>query len=212
MPNIFVKPHATFDKERGGTVGHEVPRISDRGFESDGFELCVGQGVHLSGGHVRLEHQAFYTLRLFNHRSTRCNASVLIDGKEVGVWRIEPHSIIELERPVGDVGRFTFYRLGSAGAAAAGLVASEQTGLITVVFIPERTVSCNEGSPMFSRRHGDARGGTGLSGLSGQRYVSAERIDLDLGSSVTIYARLIAHELSARSLSSLGSVVPSPLP
>ena len=212
MPNFFIKPNSTPENEKGSTVGHAVPRISDRGFESDGFELCVPQGVHLTSGHVRLEHQAFYTLRLSNLRSTRCNAKVMIDGKEIGVWRIESQSKIELERPVGDVGRFTFYRLNSAGAAAAGLSATEQMGLVTVVFIPERTASSYDDVPMFSRRQGDARGGTGLSGLSGQKFTPAESIDLDHASAVTIYARLVAHDSSARPLSPLSPVVPSPLP
>jgi hypothetical protein len=192
------------------TVGREVQRICDRGLQSAGFELCIPQGHHLSSGHIRLEHQVFYTIRLSNHHNRRCDVRLSIDGKEVGNWRIPANSTIELERPVNDTGRFTFYRLGSEGALAAGLSESEAIGLISAIFIPELIKKTNSVEIIFSKRTHDARGGTGLSGMSGQKYGIAESILPDIENTTTIYVRLVAHDRSAHPLKSTKEITPPP--
>ena len=207
---IFSKFFGIAAREPESTEGREVVRITNHGFKSGGYELCVPQGHHLESGHVRLEHRAFYTVRLSNSHSTRCDVRLSIDGKEIGTWRVPAKGVIELERPVNDTGRFTFYRLGSAGATAAGLTSTDQMGLLTATFTPEMVFEDPE--IRFSRRQGDVRGGTGLSGLSGQKFVNVESIRHDIRAAITIHARLVAHDHSARPLQSLGHGVPSPLP
>jgi hypothetical protein len=208
--NIFSKFFGVTAREPEFTIGREVDRITTHGFKSVGFELCVPQGHHLESGHVRLEHRAFYTVRLSNSHSSRCDVTLNIDGKEIGTWRVPAKGVIELERPVNDTGRFTFYRLGSAGATAAGLTSTDQMGLVTATFTPEMVFK--EPEIRYSQRRLDERGGTGLSGLSGQKFVNVESIRHDIRAAITIHARLVAHDHSARPLQSVGHGVPPPLP
>ena len=48
-----------------------------------------------------MRHGSSYKLKLYNDRSTKCDAEVWIDGEKVGVWRIEAYGSTTIERPVG---------------------------------------------------------------------------------------------------------------
>ncbi len=207
----FLKNILQFSNERenSDTEGKEVGRINNTGTVLGDFEICIPQGTHLPSGHVRLPHRAYYTIRLTSRLSRRTDAILRIDGKEVGTWRVQSNSSIELERPVNDTGRFTFYRLGSTGASAIGLEGTDDLGLVSATFIPEVAL---EPRVMFSNRVVDKRGGTGLSGASGQRFVGVESIQRDMAIAKTIIIRLIANDTRARPLIPISSKVPSPLP
>ena len=212
--------------------GIEVARVSKHGFQSEYFELCIPQGRHLPSGHIALPNGAFYTIQLSNTNTLSCNATVEIDGKLIGTWRIPADSTIELERPIHDTGRFTFYKLGTGGGIAAGLTETEKLGLISVTFTPELRVQNhqsnirrstlrsnqysdhekNETNVKFSRHRSFERGGTGISGSSQQEFSEAEFINLDTKSSITIHARLVAYDSSPRPLRSINQDIPPPLP
>jgi hypothetical protein len=145
------------------------------------FALEVPQGRFLDGGYVELQHATVYTLRLHNAGTRRADASVSVDGTRIGTFRIPPQGVIEMEHPVHDTGRFTFYQLGSAESAAAEIKRNTEAGLITVVFTPERPRATLASQSLLEASLGVSEmidshgaGGTGLSGQSFQEYQSAE--------------------------------------
>jgi hypothetical protein len=172
-------------------------------FKLANFSLSIPQGHHETSGHVRLGHGTQYSLQLRNDDNRPCDALVKIDGKEVGCWRIPAGSEIELERPVSDSGRFTFYRLGSPEADLADLVEGFELGLVAVTFMPKlEFVTCVRFSP--------CRGGTGLSGESTQQLSTVSALNYDRGAFVTIFARLYC---DVRPLRGVGwASAPPPLP
>jgi hypothetical protein len=105
------------------------------------FSLLVPEGRERDSGHVEIPHGQVYTLRIGNHLGRRCDAEVTVDGKPIGGFRVESFQTITLERPGHDTGRFTFYKAGTSEAQAAGesKVASDDRGLVQVVFRPEKT-------------------------------------------------------------------------
>lgn len=196
----------------------EGPKISSEGRRLESYELCIPQGVYINTGHVRLEHNIHYSLILRNFANTSCDADVSIDGVSVGVWRIPNSSTIEIERPIDDTGRFTFYALESHQATKIGLSSDDKLGLITVVFIPEKvyssSVNYSERSEVLysSRDNSDERGGTGLAGESLQRFGTADSIERDTANAVTIHLRLVCGDNGPRSLRKRNTDVPSFLP
>lgn len=103
------------------------------------YEVCLNSGVEDACGYVYMRHGATYRLHLHNRDTCRVDAKVTIDGKLVGVFRIDQFSQIVLERPINDNGKFTFFRKDSKeGKAAGGGVSRDDSGLIEVTFMPER--------------------------------------------------------------------------
>lgn len=198
----------------GDEIGSPLPvtrRVSETGISSGPYELCIPQGVSQSTGHVLINHRQQYSVLLQNRSTLRCDARVVIDGKEVGCWRIGARGKIEVERPVNDTGRFTFYMLGSKEARQIGLSASDAVGLVTVTFMPElppRQVHTPPSGVQFSTR----RGGTGLSGESAQAFSTVAALNYDHEHFVTINARLYCDDGAPRPLKATSGIVPSPLP
>lgn len=145
----------------------------------------------LDNGLVLVKHLQQYKLRLSNFNpKLNCDASVEIDGKFVGRFRIKPYSSITIERPSNDTGKFTFYRHGTREAKMAGLVGEPIEGNITVTFYQE----FREAPMRLYRVKDDVSGGTGLSGVSDDRYEEAEKIPIRPDSEVVIKTRLICHD------------------
>lgn len=172
------------------------------------FEAVIPQGVPRRSGRVELAHGATYSIRLSNASPRRCDARVEIDGHLVGVWRVPPRSVIEVERPVNDTGRFTFYRLDSLEARQLGLQDHEALGLITVMFFPELCPAPAVRGIDPDVRPSVRRGGTGLSGFSGQAFVAVEPIQHDLVSACVTHLRLTAQDATIRPLRCLSGVPP----
>ena len=159
----------------------------------ENFGLKVIGGQELPSGLVIMEHKQVYSLRLSNFNETlKCDAIIHVDGKDVGRFRIEPFSIINIKRPVKDDGMFTFYRHGTDEANSVGLVGKDSEGEIRVEFLPELNVESPAIQFIESRPLSPfCSGGTGISGVSGQKFINAERIDVDVSKAVTIVARLV---------------------
>jgi len=104
------------------------------------MSVKVVGGSEKTSGYVEMAHGQQYSLSLRNDRNVRTDAEVTIDGKKLGVFRINANETIRLDRPLDDDGRFTFYRLGSCEAQQADLdeVSQDNLGLIKVVFRPEK--------------------------------------------------------------------------
>jgi hypothetical protein len=85
-------------------------------------------------------HGTQYRIVLGNHSDLRCDAQVLVDGKDIGTFRLDAHHSWELERPGHDRGMFTFFKARSAESVAAGEanISVINRGLLTVTFMPER--------------------------------------------------------------------------
>lgn len=142
------------------------------------FSVLIPEGREHGSGHVALPHNTQYVIRLGNHSSPRCDATVEVDGKEVGSFRINGYGNLVLERSVNDTGRFTFFRADSTEGASAGAgeITADLRGLIKVTFRPERYANpvprvggmhlCNAGG---TPRMGGA-GGQSVGGWSTQQY------------------------------------------
>lgn len=154
--------------------------------------------------YVNLRHGQTYKLFLGNMNSKRCNAEVTVDGKHIGTWRLGAFGSATLERPADDIGLFTFYRLGTTDASIVQVQDNDKTGLIQVVFTPEKPV-LRDGSPLSRDINGQQvsyrgvtrgahAGGTGLSGQSNQQFGTAGHIPLDYTGQVTLSLRLMEFE------------------
>ena len=109
--------------------------------QANSYSVRVIGGLEVAGGYVEMSHGQTYSLQLRNSRNTRCDASVYLDSKHVGTWRIPSHTSINIERPAHDKGKFTFYKAGTSEARQAQLnESSDDLGLVRVVFTPEYEV------------------------------------------------------------------------
>jgi len=193
------------------------------------FSLLIPEGVERDSGHVNMVHGKQYTLRLGNNdHSRRADATVTVDGKVVGCFRLERGATWTIERPSHDTGRFTFYRSDSSEAATAGVagISKDAMGLVEVVFRPERIyvppvrpignivrgMSCfpettTRGDfgtvPMSFASAAPAAaspGMTGLSGVSDQHFTEVAALDYDPAGETTITVRLVGIDGGPREL------------
>jgi len=93
-----------------------------------------------TSGYVELNHGETYSINIKNSRSVRCEAVITIDGKDMGTLLLKPYERVNLERPINEAKKFTFYRINSQEAADSGLnkVDNDELGLISVEFKPEK--------------------------------------------------------------------------
>lgn len=154
------------------------------------YTLRIKGASESEEGYVYLAHGTQYTLVAENVSSLRCNVELKIDGNMVGAWRIPARGKIELERPVNDPGRFTFFETGSREAKIAGLSSSDESGVIEARFIPEVENDADLSSAALYS--GSRAGGTGLTGHSEQEFGEAEEMELDLQKAKRIWLRLVS--------------------
>lgn len=169
------------------------------------FGLKVINGDELDNGLVLIKHMQQYKLRLTNfHTELSCDASLEIDGKFVGRFRIKPYSSILIDRPTNDRGIFTFFKKDSFEAKSAGLTGQSNEGVISVTFyqeIPDKTyVIVGDGVAMkvplgklSNTSNNLVSGGTGLSGISQTNFSTAKSINIG-EKSESIVTRLVCHD------------------
>jgi hypothetical protein len=179
------------------------------------FEVVIPEGDETEVGYVCLKHGTQYSIKLRNHSERLlCNATVEIDGRSVGTWRVDQGDTITIERPVHDSGRFTFYQEGTPEATKANIRLTDELGLISVLFRPEKrkdvpSIQCMAAPRQYmAAPRPYAAGGTGLSGKSAQQFDEAEEIEIDDETSVTIHLRLVAIQNEPRPLFARESHVP----
>ena len=198
------------------------------------YSVQIPEGTEKDSGYVGMEHGKQYTIRIGNQCHRQCDAEVSIDGKQIGVFRLQGYQTMILERSPEDDGRFTFYSSGTSDAEKAGeaSVSNEEKGLVKVRFVPEKprqqpvlrsrgfgqgitTQSMGGGMPAFPGAEMKTSGGiTGLSGSSAQRFVDVGPIDRDEFAAVTITLRLVTANTGPRPLMasrSVGNAVPPPV-
>jgi hypothetical protein len=99
----------------------------------DAEDFCVRGAKYAS-----LPEKSEYKLKLVNKGDTRADADVMLDGKEVGRWRVNAYSSIIVERPTNQQRKFVFVSEVSPIARRTGTVAGlNENGLVKVVFTPE---------------------------------------------------------------------------
>ena len=104
-----------------------------------GYSVRISPGQEKQDGYVEMQHGQQYTIYMHNYHDTRCDAEVVVDGKNIGTFRIDAQSSIHLERPEDDEGRFTFYKEGTSEARCAQIVSwKSDNGLVSVMFKPEK--------------------------------------------------------------------------
>src|SRR4051812_44478112 len=106
----------------------------------NGYTVHVTGGKEQPTGHVVMKHAQKYSIALHNSHTTKCDATITIDGKEVGTFRLNAYGSATIERPVNDDGHFTFYKKGTRDSAESKLshISKKQLGLVSVTFKPEK--------------------------------------------------------------------------
>jgi hypothetical protein len=189
------------------------------------FGVQINEGVE-KDGYVEVPHGTQYTLTLINQKAQRCDATVVIDGKQQGTYRLNGNSQVRLERSAFDSGRFTFYQAGTSEATSSELdkVSRDNLGLVQVTFVAEKQWTLPPVRPNFiyeptkrviTYRTTRTGGGTGLSGSSNQGFTSAGGMTYDESTRTTISLRLISSSAvqpqTPRPLQSHTNSVPPPV-
>jgi hypothetical protein len=188
---------------------HEINPASPL-MKTNEYEVIIPEGKDLGNGYVEMIHLRQYSLLLKNHRHVRCDAAVVIDGINVGTWRINSCGEIRIERPVHDNGHFTFFEVGTPEARAAAIGKDDKNGLISVTFTPEVELEGLQAAPLLDEA-GHRAGATGLTGQSKQRFVDAELIEHDSAREFTIHIRLVSARPDIRPLAPRSTPVPPPV-
>jgi hypothetical protein len=91
------------------------------------------------GNYVPLRHKTEYKIKLSNSRQTKCDATVYVDGEDIGTWRVTPFNTITLERTSDVKRKFTYVDEESKEAVLSGMQTGHRdNGLIRIVFKPEK--------------------------------------------------------------------------
>lgn len=155
-----------------------------------------------------LKHNSEYKVFIHNHHPThKCTADVTIDGKSVGLFRINQASSITLERPSDRARKFVFYKCGTVEAKQAAICENNPyLGDVVVKITKEKKVpvqpvlfSCYQSDGYDEVDGGceqsDSCGGTGLGEASSQRFVTVQPLNMETES---IYLRcLLVHDSSS---------------
>jgi len=133
-------------------------------------------------GAYELAHATLYKIRMVNHHPRlRCDATVQIDGREIGTYRINPSSMFTLERTSEVKKRLTFYKVDSQQGKEAALDKDNPAlGKVKIIFAQERKLVIEEVDGCETDRvpEGTPRGGTGLSQVSTQSFVTVPGIPI----------------------------------
>ncbi len=154
-------------------------------------------------GVYELAHATLYKVRMINHHSRlRCDATVLIDGKNIGSYRISPSSMFTLERTAEVKKRLTFYKVDSDQGREAGLNGNNpDLGEVKIIFAQEKSFTNREltfdevdSSDYICKGVSldTPKGGTGLSQASTQRF--REVPDLPISEKFTMTLTLTLKE------------------
>jgi hypothetical protein len=111
--------------------------------ELNGFRLTVPESINESSdGYIDMEHNKVFSIRLYNRHMNNgtakpCDATVFVNGIDVGTFRVQHGQYLIVERPINDTGRFTAIKAGTSEAVSAGIdEKDENVGLIKVIFRP----------------------------------------------------------------------------
>lgn len=174
---------------------------------SNGYSLHVEGGETKPRRYIVMRHGQQYKVVMGNQNSTKCQATLKIDGINMGTFLINPHQTISIERPLHRHKLFTFYETNKSYPSSfqTGIIpGNRNNGVIEVTFIPENKIkyqtildsdpykSCFCKSNTFlGMRDSYMEGGTGLSGHSTQSFDKTDSLYLDYNKQVTLTVRLV---------------------
>lgn len=98
--------------------------------------------------YVMMPNRTRYKLRLENSTNMKTDALILLDGERIGVWRIDPNSTIFIDRPANNNKKFIFVKELHPDLKLNPHKESMYTGLLKVIFYPERPTTTKWISPM----------------------------------------------------------------
>jgi hypothetical protein len=189
------------------------------------YSVAIPQGTETGNGYVEMAHGSQYNLLLSNHSGRKTDAEVYVDGKSVGVFRLDPYQSWSIERPVNEKKLFTFFNDGSAEfyQSDLGNVSKNDLGLITVIFKPEKRVqptykyrgpSGQSINTMYSCSTSEySSGGTGLTGRSNQEFREVKNLEYSNDEFLSINLRLVSRNRNTVSpLKALTRSTPIPKP
>lgn len=176
------------------------PRDNDDSFTIKIEGSTFGNEYHkfTKDGHTyyALPHNSSYKVRMTNNTDRRANATLKIDGENMGTWRLDAYSDVTVERPSHNNRKFTFVRETSWQAKMGGVAKGvSENGLVEVTFIPEIKSSFFDDSdsimfdaaPRFNSGRAFGRSfaesdmmSNGLSGLRQQSYSSTNQMNESL--------------------------------
>lgn len=105
--------------------------------------LITGDHIPIqhSNGVFEIEHNTEYGVAIFNHHPKKCaDATVFIDGKSIGYFRVNAGSKIIIERPSDSekARKLTFYDVNSQeGGEGAVSISNPSLGILKVVIATE---------------------------------------------------------------------------
>lgn len=156
-----------------------------------------GNVIHCDDGHTfALRHCQEYTIEIHNLGKTKINASIEIDTKQIGTFRVNEKSFSAIERPVAKHGKLTFYETDSSEGRMAS-IDRRQAGSIVVTIHPEVVVRQQPKVQYYSygrdctdglEEDGLSGGGTGLGAYSNQQFRPLTPMQTDKENSTTIIA------------------------
>lgn len=110
----------------------------------NGFGLGIAAGVPVKkilrqgATYFSMPDLTEYKLLLSNDNMTRCDVTVYIDDRDIGTWRLNPHSSISVERPANISKKFVLIKEGTNIAYQSGIGTYDTNGLVKAVFKPEK--------------------------------------------------------------------------
>lgn len=104
------------------------------------FEANIVGRHERANGYVVLKHEEHYTIELRNHyRNRRANATIKVDGKDIGTWRLPVNGTVTIERPANEQRLLTFFLDGTDESRQAGISGGDsKNGHIAITFVAEK--------------------------------------------------------------------------
>lgn len=147
-----------------------------------------GKIIPLENEKFILRHGQRYKVRVYNHsKKHRINAEIKIDGKEIGRFRVNANSHIEIERPVRVARKLTFYATNSEEGRMAGLKSNNVANI--VVTIEREKIYEFECDGDDDALELDC-GGTGLSDASNQSFYVCSNMPVEKNNVVILMAEM----------------------
>lgn len=116
-----------------------------KGVSHNNFTLHITQGQLVQTPKksvIVMENMTVYQVKIENENNFCCNATLSIDGKVAGCWRLRPFSSYTLDRPVCEAKKFVFVQenskldFGKIDATTKIETGSKHNGEIEVKFVP----------------------------------------------------------------------------
>lgn len=137
-------------------------------------DSCDRPIVPFDGSYFPLSDRSEYCIKLTNDTGSRADATVKVDGKEIGRFRVPAYGDIKIRRPSGTNRALVFVAEKSGIAREAGVSQGRfENGVIQVTFYPEKSIRPVlydfDDERVYASNNSSRRRGRGESFLAGAR-------------------------------------------